>query len=752
MKMTIARYRCSSFAMGTALALSAAPAFAQDATPSNAPPTDAPAASVAETEQNEIVVTATKRGQTSLQQVPIAMSAFTGAQLSARGALDFNDFYHQVPGLAVQDEGPGDKRYVLRGINATGAGTIGIYLDEVIITGENAQDGGGQQPDIKLFDLERVEVLKGPQGTTFGSSSMAGTIRYITAKPKLNDFSATVTTSLKSTKGASLGVQTEGAVNLSIIPDVLAVRVSGLYVDLPGWIDNRFEKGANKEVSKAGRISVRFDPTENLTLTGMAMTQNTHQDAKSFYNKIDFGGNPISQDGYEQADVARAPWKENIDIYNLTGEYRQDFGTFTVTGSRFERHHVFNRDASLAAQAFFGGPYDTTGRSILQQPKQRRIDSFEARFASSFAGPLQVLFGAFSQEEKRTFRSYWPTTNDQGYVEEDPMVFLDRSVRTKIKEKALFGELNYELIDGLKATLGGRYYDFKLREQSSSASAGLLAPTNFDEDGFIPRFNLAYAVTPDINTYVQVAKGYRSGGTNDQTAVELADVSIPAGYGSDSLWNYEAGFKTSWLDRMLTFNAAVYYIKWSDIQVKAQATVTYPDGSNLDFPYTGNGGGADVKGVEFELGLRPMTGLRLGANGNYNSAKLTKDNPAPSVGDDGDRIPYVPKWALSATVDYERPIPSLGVTAIAGADWSYTGARYTEYNDGLNTFHRLSSYNMVNGRIGVETEGWSAMFVVNNIFNDNSIINYNEIVPEYYPDGYYFNKPRTMMLNLTARF
>lgn len=699
---------------------------------------------------NDIVVTATKRGTSTLLNVPISMDAITGAQLAAKGALDFNDFYHQVPGLSIQDEGPGDKRYILRGINATGAGTIGVYLDEVIITGQNSQDGSGQQPDIQLFDIDRVEVLKGPQGTTFGSSSMAGTIRYITVKPDLNKFGGYLSGSLVSTEGASLGYRTEGAVNIPIIPGLLAVRASGLYVNLPGWIDSRFGKGINNNLTKAGRIEAKFTPTENLTISGMFMAQRTHQDGKGFYNIDDYSGNQISfGDHYEQANVARAPWDDRMHIYNATAEWQQHYGTFTVTASSFRRSNQYNVDGSLAAQVYVGLPYATTGRSVLEQPHKRVVNSYEARFASKFDSPFQILAGAFMQDENRRFRSYWPTSDDAGYAEADPTaVILDRSVHTKIHEKSLFGEASYQLTEKLKATVGGRYYHFSLNEQSASVSAGALPSAHFKESGFIPRFNIAYKITPDINTYIQAAKGYRSGGTNDQSAVELAKVAIPEGYGSDSLWNYEAGIKTSLFNHKLTFNAAAYYIDWSKIQSKAQATTD--DG--LTFPYTANGGAAHIKGVEAELGLNLVRGLRFSATGNFNDAKLAQDNTAPTVGNKGDSIPYVPKWAFAASVDYERPLPAWGVTGVIGVDWNYTGPRNTAYNSEDDTFEHLPKSALWNGHVGVNRDAWTATLNVKNILNSHKIINYNDIVPEYYPDGYYIQQPRTVMMTVSVKY
>jgi iron complex outermembrane recepter protein len=703
---------------------------------------------------SDIIVTTTKRGDSTIKDVPIAIQAFSAESLASHGATDFGGFYHMVPGLSVQDQGPGDKRYIIRGINATGSGTIGLYLDEVIITGANNQDGGGQQPDIKLFDLERVEVLKGPQGTTFGSSSMAGTIRYITKKPDLNEFGATINSSLQATKGAALGLQTDGSVNIPIVTDRFAIRVAGDYTDLPGYIDNKFERGVDGEKTKAGRISARLKITDDLTLDGMVMAQHTHQDGKSYFNLLSYTGTPLGQNGYEQANLAQAPWNDLTHIYNLTLNYKRDFGTFTVTGSRFKRDTDYSRDSSLAAQTFFGLPADGAGESQLVQTNRRQVDSFEARFASSWSSPIQILAGAFGQNENRHFRSYWPTTDPQGYPGSDSILLLDRTAATQIHERALFGEVSYAFTDALKFTAGARAFDIKLDQQpvgvvaaGGGAGSGPGTPQHTKDNGVIGRFNLAYKVTSNVSSYIQIAQGYRSGGTNDQTAADIAHVVIPAGFGSDSLWNYEAGVKASLFGHKLFVDAAAYYIDWSAIQVQAQATA-----GTLSFPYTANGGKASVKGTELNLELRPANGLRINATGNYSFARLTRDNPDPTTGLKGDRVPYVPKWSFSGGVQYEYPIQQFDVMGTVGGDISYTGSRATDYNSSIITYRRLPSYTLVSAHIGVKGKSWSAAIIGNNIFNNKAIIDYNNIVPGVYPDGIYINRPRTLMFSVSKSF
>lgn len=499
-------------------------------------------------------------------------------------------------------------------------------------------------------------MLKGPQGTTFGSSALSGTIRYITAKPKLDEVGGYVQSALRSTDGAALGFQTDGAINLPIVPGVFAIRASGYYANLPGWIDNRFEKNANNEESRAARLEARWEITDGLTLDGMAMYQKLNQDAKNYYNTVDYDGNAITRSGYFQNDYARSPYEDKSQIYNATLTYKQDWGTITATGSRFVRDTLFMRDASLAADVYLGLDYDGVGRSSLRQAKHRRIDSGELRYASDLDGPFQVLVGGFFQNEKRNFSSSWPFVSETGYIDQDAGALLDRAVFTTVKERALFGELSYDFTPKLTATVGARYYDIKLREQSAtyvtfpaSPGTGLSDLFRYKDNGVIPRFNVAYKVSPDINTYVQVAKGYRPGGTNDTTAAQFANVSIPQGYASDAVWNYEFGVKTSLLNNSLNFNTALYYIDWADIQTSNLAYA--PDGI-ASYGYTGNGGKASVRGAEVTIDYRPIHGLEINLSGNYSLARLDKDNPDPTTGLDGNRVPYVPKWSGSAGATY----------------------------------------------------------------------------------------------------
>lgn len=701
----------------------------------------------------DIIVTATKRGASSLKDVPIAISAVSAEALTAKGALDFKDFYRQVPGLAIQDYGPGDKRYIIRGVNATGAGTVGLYLDEIIVTGQNGGDGGGQQTDLKLFDIDRVEVLKGPQGTTFGSSSLSGTIRYIATKPSLDEFSAVIRGGPRSTKGAEIGFQVDGGVTIPIIKDRFSVRVSGYYANMPGYIDNIFGKGVNNEISKAARIIAKLAISDDLTLSGTAMIQNTHQDSKGYIYDLDYAGNDLTHLGYFQADASRAPWNDKLKLFNALLEWKRDYGTFTATASRFDRRNEYVVDASLGADAFYGLPFNGAGRSVLFQPTDRVVDNAEVRFASNFKGRFQILVGAFLQDEDRDFKDDWRSANPQGYAFDGSTVLLLDTTATKVRERAVFGEASYEFTDQLKLTAGLRWFQFKQTARTDTfvvnigPGSGVGVPSSSSEKGVIPRINLAYRASDNVNVYAQVAQGFRSGGVNNSAIAAAIGVIIPDGFGSDKLWNYEAGFKADLFDRKLFVDAAVYYLDWTDIQIKAHST-----NGELEFAYTANGGGAHVKGVELQAQFRPSSGLSLNSTLSYSDATLSQDNRG-EAGDKGDRIPYVPRWQLSGGADYEFPLDSGGLRGVTGFDVSYVSARATDFNPGVGAnYYPLKANTVTNLRIGVKDEGWSLTLIANNLFNNNAAIDYARIVPGLYPAARYILQPRTFALNVTKSF
>jgi len=688
----------------------------------------------------EVVVTATKRGETLLEDTPLSVQSLGGASLAEQGALSFADYMRQVPSLAVGDNGPGDKRIVMRGVSATGDGTVGLYFDEVVITGQSLGDDGGKQPDIKLFDMDRIEVLRGPQGTTFGSSSMSGTIRWLPKAPDYTKFSADVGARVQNlSESDDIGYQYDGMVNIPLT-DQLALRVSGLRSVVPGYIDSRFGKDYDQEDTTAVRAMLGWKITDSLELSLLAMRQDMHLDGRTSFSleDLDLPNSPTLDGGplptkYYTSDHARSTRDDESDMYSGKLVYGKDWGTITASASYFERYAGYRRDASAAAEVLSGGALhaDSTGISLIGGRDgwpRSWIRSYELRYSSDWDGPVQILVGAFNQNEERRDGSYWQTVDHTtGLPGPNETVFLSRTSLVQLDQVALFGEVTWNINDRLAATAGLRWFDYdtiqdasRLVDFQSRPGPGPGQTFKFGESGTTGRFNVSYDITADVLTYLQIAEGFRAGGPNDQTAASIANVTIPAGFGSDSIINYELGLKTQWLERRLTLNGAVYHIDWSDIQVSQFANST----NGLRFTYRGNGGKAKVDGVELELSARPTQAFQFGLGLAYTDSRLDEDLPIPEQGRKGDKLPYVPEWTASVNARYSWPMFQ-NWEGFVGGDYSYVDDTANRLRPTDRYYRVLESYDVLNLRLGLQGgDGWSTMLSVENALDSDEIISY----------------------------
>ena len=357
----------------------------------------------------DIVVTATKRGAELLQDIPVAIQALSGDTLQKAGVQQFSDFAYRVPSLSFQDLGPGDKKYIIRGINSTGAATVGVYYDEAVLSADNSNDGGGRNVDLRLYDIERIEVLKGPQGTLYGASSESGTIRIITNKPDSHEFGGYINGELSTTHKGGTNYKLNGAINLPIVEDKLAARLVGWFIDDSGFIDQtRVPSGrlnnVNTDETSGGRAEIRFTPTHELSLTASATYQKTHSDGSSRFTPP--GSQSFSAPGFPSVpggdlintDLTRSPLDDKVQIYSLTGEYDFDSGNIVATTNYFKRDFLFNFDSSPIL-FFFGVPIP----AVTTQPQPRHIWSNELRYASKFSGPFNFVVGGFYSSEQRDF-------------------------------------------------------------------------------------------------------------------------------------------------------------------------------------------------------------------------------------------------------------------------------------------------------------------------------------------------------------
>jgi iron complex outermembrane recepter protein len=727
----------------------------------------------------EVVVTATKR-EVSVQDVPVAMQAFTAATLENMGADQVDGYYRMVPNFAVVDRGAGGKLYSIRGISTglvtQGASTVGVYIDEMPIS------AAGFQPDPRLFDVDRVEVLRGPQGTLYGEGSIGGTVRMITPRPDPAAFSGKADVSWQTTADGHPGYKLNAMVNLPLVEDVLALRVSGLYHDLGGYIDRidmpngvtldvgallglppgvipvlgtgplPGKKGINGEVTSSGRASLLWNATDRLSFEASFMKQSMDADGRN----TSVGG--VAGVGELETNFVQAERvKDDFDLGNLTISYDLGWARLFSSTSKYKRTRDVTADTNDLGEAIFPTaklPGSGTFTTELQD-----MVSEEVRLSSTGDGPLSWIAGYFNVDKDNGFEQI--IVDDYGVFVGFMQILglpvtnarqlLDQTGRQEETQHALFGELTYKLTEKLSATVGLRWFDIDQRDTLANNDINILGLGLTDgvsqtgESDSVMKFNVNYRASDDVLLWATASQGFRIGGTN--TTPGIPDENRT--YGSDTLWNYEVGARTSWYDNRLVLNGALYYIDWSDIQL------ALPLGTAFG---TINAGQARIIGAELELQARPAAGLDLALAAGYNDGELTEDTPGapagPNPGFKGDRLPGVPRLNLAASAQYTFPLSSGGLDGFGRVDYSYTGDSTTTFNDlstanGLPSHFNPDAYGLLNLRLGVQSERWTAALFVENAADERAeLLIDNAGVTERITR----NRPRTFGMNVRYNF
>jgi iron complex outermembrane recepter protein len=643
----------------------------------------------------DIVVTATKT-EVNVSKVPISISAYSKSRLDNLGVRTVADIAALTPGVDLQQirARATGTNISIRGISSLiGAGTTGIYIDDAPIQVRIiGYDANNVYPQI--FDLDRVEVLRGPQGTLFGSGSMGGTVRFITPQPSLSGTSVYARSEIATTEHGDPSYEGGVAVGTPIIEDHLAVRMSAWYRRDGGWVDraNGFSgvttaHDINSQTSKVFRGSILWSPISNLRITPSIYYQDLQvADSGAFWTTL---SNP--SDGVFRTGLPRAqPVRDRFSLPSLKLDY--DLGDVTLTSSTaylnrtannswdystvvpailsanrflqvpgYQASSVFidkqrNFTQELRAQgAIFGGRLTWVTGLFYEHLKQSGVQSIDAQYIDVLS---QAIYGAPAQS------IFGPNAN-AGDLGPSALYIVTQSVDTQY---AAFGEASLELLRGLKLTAGLRYSHTKL--EFADAQAGPFNGPSSDvrnqtkANPLTPRFSLSYQIDPRTMVYATASKGFRIGGGNASLpsttcAAELKAIGIPNApetYKSDSLWNYEAGAKTKLFGDVLQLNGSAFYIKWKNIQQQVFLKCA--------FQYVDNVGGATSKGFDLQAQLHPIAGLTLGSNIGYVRARYTSNaypGPVPGSGPksvivtDGDSLGVHP-WTVTGTADYERSI------------------------------------------------------------------------------------------------
>jgi iron complex outermembrane receptor protein len=644
MKLKVSLVTCASL-----LGLSA-PAFAQTA-PQSGQPTSAPANASGLSESADIIVTASKTGAQSVQKTTLAIQAFSGESLKERNVQDVSSLITAIPGASIANEtAAGIKSYNIRGVGVGGTNgetPIGYYLDEVPFVVPNF----GIAPPIRFLDLERVEVLRGPQGTLYGQGSAGGTIIFRTRDPDLTAVRILGEAyGSRTTAASGLNWGVSGALSLPIIKDVLAIRVSGGLSRQQGYADVYFgpndgtpdQKDVNYQMNKDWRVAVLFKPSDKLTLRGQVWQFQPTQGFQSLYSDT----SPYT---YENTAGIGGYTRAKYTIYSLTGDL--DLGGVAITSSTSYLKGSFGYRTPLGILGIPGGKFDS-----FFFPKNFNE---EIRAHSTGAGPLHwVVGGSYSAGEG-------PQSNQLDFV----VIQQSADNNTITRNWAGFGEISYDLLGGkLVPLVGVRYYhDRRSYEDATSKLPSTLEKTTW-------RVNLSYFPTDSISAFATVSTGFRVNTVQSALQVQLLQADgLPAKILLDplSLTNYELGTRVQLFDHTLTLAANLYHIKYDGLQ--SGYTTSVGIGGFI------NTGRAHSTGLDLDLSWRtPLSGLTLSAVANINSSKYDEIDPrltaqSPRITTGGQLLNSA-KYNFRVDASYTRRVGA-GLALVSNINLSRTGSR-----------------------------------------------------------------------------
>lgn len=753
-------------------------------------------------EDQDIVVTATLRS-TSLIDVPFSINAQTERDIQRSAAQTVEDLSRNVAGLTVQNLGPGQSQVAIRGVSAGQVvrdqpgvkEQVGVYLDDSVISLSLFT------PDFDLFDLNRVETLRGPQGTLFGAGSVGGTLRYITNQPRLGRTEGMIEGNVNLVAEDDIGGALRGMINLPL-GDSAAVRAVAYHTEYGGFIDAvgpAAGNNVNDGHRTGGRLALRFEPADGISITPRVIYQQIRANGFNRQDIFNLYSNPFTvpartYNEREQYLLLRERFEDDTFLADLN--VTVDLGPVTLTSvsTYISRDIVVSRDASaLTGSVSVDLGYPTAAvllPSNLVDTTDLETFTQEIRLASSNSGPFQWLVGAFYSEVDRFYRQRLPTP---GYdAATDATLGAGTSAATRngfpanspynsdlpydIRQTAIFGEASYTF-GRLTATAGGRYYDF--REERSFRSGGLFSNLDNRTDrtessGFSPRFILSWEAADNVRVNAQASKGFRLGGVNDPLNLPLctpADAALFGGfqdYDDESLWNYEIGVRAQ--RRGLSFSAAAFYTDINNLQVTLDAGSC---SSRIVF----NVENAHTMGVEAELSAEVAPGFNLSLSGSILNSEFDTTLPgvlAATTGiRDGNRLPSVPNFQMSASASYEWQVAS-SARAYVGAAFQHVGSRYTQPSDQENNPRsfvsglpfagatgtqatvvnlRLPSYNYANLSAGVDWDnGWGVMAYVTNLFDENALLSFDRERGGRARLGFNVGQPRIIGLTVRRRF
>jgi len=712
--------------------------------------TVAPAAGASSTELAEVIVTATRRSE-SIQSVPGSVTALTSSTLEEIKARDLNDFAGFVPGLSFASTGPSTNLLVIRGIT-TGSqlsSATGVYLDDIPLGASTSNGVGYQSLNINAFDLNRIEVLNGPQGTLYGATSLGGTIKYIPNAPDLKSFGFDAGVEVSSTEHGSINHAYTGMVNLPI-GDIAAIRIDGYQVYDSGYakdpIYGRDNQGWAR--SEGGRVALLLQPTDDLDIQLRASTQHIPSESADVGFRDPKTHQP-TYGTYDQAYPTFQPSNYSLTLYSAAINYNTPWAKFSsITGLQVNNgtsytDNSLTYDAALAAFGAAGDPWslyvNTTTKKFTQ----------EFRVASHENTVFQWLAGAFLSNEKTDeIVDLFDNANPSGtFFGISPFTsFLPSTYR----EYAAYGDGTIFFTKQLELGLGVRYsrqkqaYDETVSGLLATGSAAVLTPPVATSDQSVMTYliNPKFHITDDVMVYARAASGFRPGGPNFVLSPGLGNPT----YDPDRLWSYELGEKATFLDKRATLNFDVYDILWKDIQV----TVNVGGVNQLE-----NAGTARVTGAEMAFNYRVVSALTLGGSAAYTNARLTSTPAVIDVTTPGVRLPLSPRFNFALIGTYDVDLTG-GYSGSINVTDRWIGERNAGFGTAISQQYTLSSYNITDLNLSVRSpQHLEYGLFVRNVFDKAGEVSANIVPNQYNPDSpvqVFLAQPRTVGLSINYKY
>ena len=741
----------------------------------------------AATNLGEVIVTAQKRAE-AIADIPMSVSVVSGEALVRNQADNFQDLVNLIPGLSINSSTRGVTRVTMRGINTGGvASTVGVYVNDVPFgSSSGLANAAVLSGDFDTFDMARIEVLRGPQGTLYGASALGGVIKYVANAPSTEAFETRFRGSMEDVEGAGMGYALTGVVNVPL-SDTFALRASGFFRSDGGYTDSignnpipalqdpsvnivdgtLVEDELNESDVTGGRVSALFQPSDKFSLDLTVHYQDIANDNASVF-EVDpttlrplYGGRVASRYHDEPSDIEYRVYSATLDWEFAGGASLQSVTSYS------EFLHDFQLDAAVVD--VLGAPtaqlltfvYSTPGTAdtllsgILDQTTGTDKFTQEFRLVSPQSDKFEWLLGAYYTDEDSVIHqrlvAVEPGTGSP--VAGVPLP-ADLSIDSTYEEIALFANATWHITDRFDLSFGGRWSD---NDQGAAQNALIVLPIlpggqlelNFDdlnssESPFTWSFSPRYELSETTSAYFRVATGFRPGGPN----ILPPGAPAPATYDSDELTNYELGLRTGNASGSFSFDVAAYFLDWEDIQLLQVVN---------GFGVNANGGTAESKGLEFTATAR-SGGLSVTFAGAYTDAELTEDTDPLVGGLDGDALPFVPEWTLALGGDYEWNAFG-NATAYVGGQVAYTGDRLAEFSSRLDPLDPTSArreadaYTTVDLRAGLLWDNWSLEFYGKNLTDEDGITDIN--APGLYPNGaaaISVIRPRTIGVSVGVRF